>query len=467
MPGDAPLVDLPVPDSLLAPLLDVAGAVLTTLEPHAVPSVLRPLVGFDRKGLSSGSARLQLRRALETDEQFRTVATERFLGRGEVRAALDAWSVPSAIRRVDDAAERDDLPLLASALFAARPEGWQLGMGAVCVANDRTRHEKELDDEVRAREVQLAGIDEARRRADEAREGAQREVERLERDLRGERQARRDREAKAAADASAASDRAREWEAEAERSRRAATDAEARLRREEGRARDAEHQLREARRELAAVRRELTRGTRLPPPAAAALEEAWALVRDLAVRIRTVADATREADSRPEEEQASPTRPAARHVDAAVPRAAAPCPPGMVADSPPALEEMARSRGVTLVVDGYNVSMRGWPQVGTADQRERLTAALSGLHIRTRADVILVFDGADVGTAVPPRRRGVRVVFSGAGEEADHVVVREAGALPPRVPVVVVSSDGWVRSQAERAGATVVSADSLLGALRG
>jgi predicted RNA-binding protein with PIN domain len=81
--------------------------------------------------------------------------------------------------------------------------------------------------------------------------------------------------------------------------------------------------------------------------------------------------------------------------------------------------------------------------------------------------VTLVFDGAGVEGVRPPRRPGVRVVFSAPGEEADRVVVREVSQLPKRVPVVVVSSDAEVRADAERHGAAVVSAATLLGALRG
>ncbi len=63
------------------------------------------------------------------------------------------------------------------------------------------------------------------------------------------------------------------------------------------------------------------------------------------------------------------------------------------------------------------------------------------------------------------RRPGVRVRFSDANEEADAVVVREVAALPPTVPVLVVSSDREVRDQSEAEGATVVSSDTFLRAL--
>ncbi|MGH9049631.1 MAG: NYN domain-containing protein, partial [Acidimicrobiia bacterium] len=143
-----------------------------------------------------------------------------------------------------------------------------------------------------------------------------------------------------------------------------------------------------------------------------------------------------------------------------------PVPPGMVADSPEALDAMLRAQGTVLVVDGYNVSMEGWGGAALVDQRERLGAALARLHARTRCRVTLVFDGAGVEGVRQLRRPGVRVVFSSPGEEADRVVVREVSQLSKRVPVVVASSDAEVRADAERHGAAAVSAATLLGVLR-
>ncbi|HZP29658.1 MAG TPA: hypothetical protein VFC99_11945, partial [Acidimicrobiia bacterium] len=170
---------LPVPDSLLVPLLDTAAAVLQGFDAPDVPPVLRTLAGFDRRGLASGPARTQLRRALETDTEFRARVFDAFLERPEVASALDTWSAPGALRRVEDASERADLPLLASALYAARPEAFEFGLGVVCAAADRKRADKERDDEARAREVQLANLDEARRRAESARDDARAELRRV------------------------------------------------------------------------------------------------------------------------------------------------------------------------------------------------------------------------------------------------------------------------------------------------
>jgi predicted RNA-binding protein with PIN domain len=138
----------------------------------------------------------------------------------------------------------------------------------------------------------------------------------------------------------------------------------------------------------------------------------------------------------------------------------------MVEDDPDALDAMLRTPRAVLVVDGYNVSMLAWGDAPPAQQRDRLLSAISELQLRTRARVILVFDGADVGSVLPPRRPGVRVVFSPEGEEADAVVVRQATDLPVEEPVVVASSDGWVGEHAREAGAHVVSSETLLRALR-
>jgi predicted RNA-binding protein with PIN domain len=147
-------------------------------------------------------------------------------------------------------------------------------------------------------------------------------------------------------------------------------------------------------------------------------------------------------------------------------RARLPVPPGMTLHTPEAVDAMLRTPGAVLVVDGYNVTKRAWPNLALVEQRGRLISALTGLHARTHCDVTVVFDGAEVGPAPSERRPGVRVRFSAANEEADAVVVREVAALPAHVPALVVSSDREVQELAEAEGATVVSSDTLLQALR-
>jgi predicted RNA-binding protein with PIN domain len=138
----------------------------------------------------------------------------------------------------------------------------------------------------------------------------------------------------------------------------------------------------------------------------------------------------------------------------------------MLQDDPAAVAAMVRTRDVVVIVDGYNVSMLAWPGTSPAEQRERLCDALAEFQLRMRCNVTVVFDGAEVLGVRPLRRRGLRVVFSAAGQEADEVVVDEVVFRPAEVPVIVVSSDREVRTRAESEGATVLPAGAFLQLMR-
>jgi predicted RNA-binding protein with PIN domain len=144
-------------------------------------------------------------------------------------------------------------------------------------------------------------------------------------------------------------------------------------------------------------------------------------------------------------------------------------PGGVLDDSVEAAEHLLRTPGAVLVVDGYNVTMSGWPELGAAEQRRRAVAALADLAARTSIRVELVFDGADVGDgtlAVPtPARQLVRVRFSPPGVEADDVVLDLVAQLPASRPVIVASSDNRVRQGARRGGANLLYSRQLLDTL--
>ena len=463
-----------LPESLLVPLLDTAADVLRGLESSEVPLSLRPVAGFDRRGLARSAARQQLLRAIETDEDFHHRAIERFTERPEVAAALDAWEPYRIIAIVEEAAARADLPLLASTLYAARPPGWKFGLGFVCATFERARLDQEMTEDRETQDTQIAGMAESRRRADAARAAAEQKIERLEKELREERAGRRARETQASQVAAAAERHVESVDRDLANTRTALEVAEARLQREAERARAAEEQLREMRRAPDAARTddgEVGESGRplLRPEDLRALVDAADLAARLAAGLSGVAkqaqrmlgsqggDApAREAGPRRATEREGPAR-----------RAQAKVPPGMFEDAPDVLEAMLRTPRAALIVDGYNVSMLAWGTESPAAQRERLIDALAELQMRTRAKITVVFDGADVDRPGPAqRRRGVTVVFSPAGEEADGVVLREASELPIEVPVIVASSDNWVADNARSAGARVVSSSTLLRSLR-
>jgi predicted RNA-binding protein with PIN domain len=115
-----------------------------------------------------------------------------------------------------------------------------------------------------------------------------------------------------------------------------------------------------------------------------------------------------------------------------------------------------------LVVDGYNVSKTGYPELPLADQRSRLVGQLGAIAARTGVEVTVVFDGAGVITAPPRGSRGVRVLFSDPGVLADDVIRDLVAAEPQGRPVGGATSDRAVVESVRRSGAHAVPSAVLL-----
>jgi predicted RNA-binding protein with PIN domain len=151
---------------------------------------------------------------------------------------------------------------------------------------------------------------------------------------------------------------------------------------------------------------------------------------------------------------------AAAHAD--VPGTQAPASRGLDADDPARLSQLLALPKAHLIVDGYNVTKRGFAEMSLEQQRNRLVAALGLLATQTGAEVTVAFDGAERVHGLPPAPRGVRVLFSRKGETADELVRRLVRAEPAGRPIVVVSSDKEVAEGVKRHGAYPMSSDSLL-----
>ncbi len=108
---------------------------------------------------------------------------------------------------------------------------------------------------------------------------------------------------------------------------------------------------------------------------------------------------------------------------------------------------------VHLIVDGYNVTKTGYPELALADQRDRLIHQLSALAARTSAEVTVVFDGAGVLSVPASVPRGVRVLFSDRGVLADDVIRALVAAEPAGRPMVVATSDRAVADSVRGGGA--------------
>jgi predicted RNA-binding protein with PIN domain len=138
---------------------------------------------------------------------------------------------------------------------------------------------------------------------------------------------------------------------------------------------------------------------------------------------------------------------------------------GGAADSLAALDALLSVNVMHLIVDGYNVSKTGYPELPLADQRARLAGQLGALAARTGVEITLVFDGAGVTTAPTRGGRGVRVLFSDPGVLADDVIRDLVAAEPQGRPVLVATSDRAVVESVRRSGAHTVPSAVLLGRL--
>ena len=560
-PEDGPELP-PIPDALLAPLLDAAGEALRLLPPIDLPPAARRLRSFDRRGLATPAARHQLRKLLEENEVVLAATAASFGARPGVTELAEAWDgaiaaggdAPMAL--VTEAAADGRLPLLACVLIARLPDSFEFGLGLAVAVAGTVERESGAAAAVRAATAAQRTAEEAQRRADAARAGAEADIARLEVALREERQLRRDREQQAAADAGSSGRRRAELEAAlADASQRIAAaqhqvtaaggrvaEAERRAAHAERRAGEAERRAGEADRRAGEVEQRLAAADRrageveqrlaaadlraadaagrlaaaedragraegeaawshevaAPAPAgdASALQDIARAAEDLAAGLRRLADGppspppppsrpsppapprpspptpSRSRGPAPSGEGTAPRR-SADPSPGRTPRPSSPArrapvrlPPGMLADDPKAIEAMIRTPGLAVIVDGYNVSMLAWPGASAAEQRERLCDALAEFQLRFRCEVTVVFDGAEVPGVRPLRRRGLRIVFSAAGQEADEVVVGEVMFRPADVPVIVVSSDREVRAKSEAEGAVTLGADALLQLMR-
>ncbi|MFY1637335.1 NYN domain-containing protein [Solwaraspora sp. WMMB335] len=131
-------------------------------------------------------------------------------------------------------------------------------------------------------------------------------------------------------------------------------------------------------------------------------------------------------------------------------------------DDPARLDDLLALPRAHLIVDGYNVTKRGFGEMPLEQQRKRLITGLGGIAAQTGDEVTVVFDGAERMHGLPPAPRGVRVLFSRKGETADELIRRLVRAEPPGRALVVVSSDREVADGVRRHGAYPMGADSLL-----
>jgi predicted RNA-binding protein with PIN domain len=431
--ADAPdPADLTLPAAVRQRVIALVAGVLPDVPPEELPGVLRRIARFapQRRAKLGGAA---IATQLATDALFRQRVSLRVVDQsGELAEAVRDGAHPMAADPVE----------VAALAYLTRPAGWPQLVEAATDA------------------VQAAAADDA---AAERIRQAKQQAERHSAELaaaRAETDRLREQAASLAAEASTLREQVRQLA-------KALRDAEEQQRRtgqllatEKGRlqraAADHDAEVRRLRAKLAEAEAVVT-GARQAGREGRAIDDArvWLLLETIGQAAQGLRRelAMEPADKLPADFVAataadSPTEATgARALDA---------------DDPARLDQLLGLPKAHLMIDGYNVTKRGYGDLSLEQQRKRLVGGLGGIAAQTGAEVTVVFDGAERVVGLPPAPRGVRVLFSKKGETADELIRRLVRAEPAGRPVVVVSSDREVADGVRRHGAYPLSADSLL-----
>ncbi|MFJ9003557.1 NYN domain-containing protein [Streptomyces canus] len=435
-PGDgaAEVLDRPLPDGVRRRVVHIVSEGFGGLTVGELPAQLRQYARFapNRRAKFAGNA---MAAALETDPLFRQRIGEKFReAQPELAGALDSGAPPPAADPLD----------VAAAAYVLRPTGWVklvTAAGEEALRADAERADEESRAELeRLREELTAARDQTRAETERLRtelESAKKEAESLHRKLRA-----------AHSDVKRGEAALRKLQGEMETVR---TEGQAQVSAAESESRRLKARLGESEAALEATRRAAREGRS---------------VEDM--RVRLLLDTVLDAAQGLRRELALPpvsVRPA-ETVDAVEPGRMTPkdiAARALSENDPAILDQLLALPQAHLVVDGYNVTKTGYPQMPLEKQRLRLLGQLSQLAAQTGAEVTCVFDGAELAAPVllaPPR--GVRVLFSKAGVTADELIRRLVRAEPPGRPVIVASTDREVADGIAKAGARPVASAVLL-----
>ncbi|MFD5541848.1 NYN domain-containing protein, partial [Streptomyces sp. NPDC127079] len=426
-PGDgtAEVLDRPLPDGVRRRVVQIVSDGFGGLTVGELPAQLRQYARFapNRRAKFAGNA---MAAALETDPLFRQRIGEKLReAQPELTGALDSGSPPPAADPLD----------VAAAAYVLRPTDW---VKLVTAAGE----EAQRADAERAGEESRAELERLREDLDRARELTRTETERLRAEL----------------------DAAKKEAESLHRKLRAAVSdvrrGEAALRKMQG---ELETVRAEGQSQVSAAESESRRLKARLGEVEAALEASRRAAREGRsvedMRVRLLLDTVLDAAQGLRRELALPpvsVRPA-ETVDAVEPGRMTPkdiAARALSENDPAILDQLLALPQAHLVVDGYNVTKTGYPQMPLEKQRLRLLGQLSQLAAQTGAEVTCVFDGAELAAPVllaPPR--GVRVLFSKPGVTADELIRQLVRAEPPGRPVIVASTDREVADGGAKAGA--------------
>jgi predicted RNA-binding protein with PIN domain len=431
LPEPEPTLPEPVRQRIIA----LTAAALPGLPADEIPPPLRRVAKFapNRRARLGAPA---IAAQLTVDPLFRQRITARVLAdAGDLGETVLTGTAPAAADPVE----------VAALAYLARPPGWQDLIEASGAAVRAEADKAVIDELVREAEQRATRAEHDRAVARVEAEKLRDELARLREEL-GQLREEHRQLTRALRETQARERRANELLAtERGRAARAAADADAELRRARARLAEAEAAVGAAR--ASAKEARSVDDARLWLLLETIGQAALGLRRELALEPAERLPADFVADAFAEPNPITAAGAAARARDT---------------DDPARLDQLLALPKAHLIVDGYNVTKRGFGEMSLEQQRKRLVSGLGGLAAQTGDEVTVVFDGAERIHGLPPSPRGVRVLFSRKGETADELIRRLVRAEPPGRPVVVISSDREVADGVRRHGAYPLGADALL-----
>jgi len=331
-------------------------------------------------------------------------------------------------------------------LWLARPDGWEQECRELVSA---AKQESEQAADAQSRQDQQQRL----QRAEAARQKADAQRDRADR----ERDEARLQVAQARTDAHRAEESAARLAAELEQARDELELAQSSLARSQRTQRRAEERLKRAQMQSEQLKKDL-RDARSRHG-----EEISGLTDRLADAERESSMA-REAGFEPRPEPAPGAR---SSPEPSTRRRPVPMPKGLLNDTSEAAEYLLGSvPKIVVLIDGYNVAFKHWPEMPPKEQRRQLLRNLEQLSSRyPRAEFVVVFDGSDTDydyVATTPRSLGISVQFTPQGETADDRIIALCDQYPIVRPLAVVSEDNDVRERARARGANLVHPRKLL-----
>lgn len=425
----------PLPEPVRARVVTLAAGAMTGLPADEVPAGLRKVAKFaPHRRARLGAAMIATH--LATDAMFRQRVAARVRGEaGELGAAVVQGNSPAAADPVE----------VAALAYLLRPAGWHGLVGAAGAALHAEADRAAVAEQVRAAESRATQAEHDRTVARVEADKLRAELLRVREELGSLRVEHRDA-LRRLRETEQRERRAAELLAtERGRATRAAADHDAELRRLRARLAETEAAVGAAR--TAAKDARTVDDARLWLLLEMIGQAARGLKRELALEPAELLPADHAADTEQAQRPGVAPRQPAR---------------AMSADDPARLDQLLALPRAHLVVDGYNVTKRGYHELDLEQQRGRLVKGLSGIAAQTGAEVTVVFDGAERVPGLPGPPRGVRVLFSRKGQTADELIRALARAEPNGRAVVVISSDREVAEGVRRAGAYPLPADALL-----